>query len=141
MDRHTLNNTLNSAEVACVQSGVRFTQKRKNVLNTLLQAEKPLSAYEVAATYGELFGESIQIMSVYRMLDFLIQEDLVHKLSSLNKYITCSHILCDHEHNIPQFLICEQCEVVQEIGVKKNIIEALQQSVESAKFQLASPQL
>jgi len=80
-------------------------------------------------------------MSVYRMLKFLMQENLVHKLSLTNKYIACSHIACNHEHNIPQFLICDSCEQIQEVGVNKDIIQALRSSVENAEFSLNSPQL
>ena len=75
------------------------------------------------------------------MLEFLIKESLVHKLVSTNKYIACSHIACSHGHQVPQFLICDQCHHVSEVGVKKDIIDALQNSVENADFYLNSPEL
>ena len=132
---------LQRAEQSCRETGSQLTQKRKNVLQSLLNTSTPLSAYEVADNYRATFRESIPIMSVYRMLDFLMQENLVHKISSTKKYIACSHIACDHKHETPQFLICEQCHNVREISVKKSIIEALQESVSSIGFTLNSPQL
>jgi len=57
------------------------------------------------------------------------------------KYVACSHIACNHAHQIPQFLICDQCHQVREVGVEKAIINALQNSVEKADFYLNSPEL
>jgi Fur family zinc uptake transcriptional regulator len=42
---------------------------------------------------------------------------------------------------VPQFLICDQCHQVSEVGVQKEIIDALQISVENADFYLNSPEL
>tara|TARA_R110002050_G_scaffold1244_4_gene8586 strand:+ start:17674 stop:18141 length:468 start_codon:yes stop_codon:yes gene_type:complete len=136
-----LTHIIHKAEDTCVESGGRLTVKRKNILVALLSADMPQSAYEIADYYREAFSETIPVMSVYRMLDFLIKESLVHKLSSTNKYVACSHIACNHVHEIPQFLICDQCHHVREVGVKKDIIDALQNSVENADFYLNSPEL
>lgn len=135
------NNIIHKAEHSCVESGGRLTVKRKNILIALLSADTPQSAYEIADYYKEAFNETIPVMSVYRMLEFLMQESLVHKLSSTNKYVACSHIACNHVHEVPQFLICDQCHHVREVGVKKDIIDALQNSVENANFYLNSPEL
>ncbi len=129
------------AEAICQSAGVKLTAKRKNVLIILLHSEVPLSAYDLAEEYRGHFKESLPAMSVYRMLDFLTQENLAHKLTSTNKYIGCSHITCDHQHEIPQFLICDKCQNVSEIGVKKDIIKALNQSVKRVNFSLSSQQL
>jgi Fur family zinc uptake transcriptional regulator len=136
-----LNKIITKAENNCVDSGGKLTTKRKSILRLLLSIDMPLSAYEVADHYKDTFNETIPVMSVYRMLNFLMQENLVHKLSLTNKYVACSHIACDHAHQIPQFLICDECHNVREVGIKKDIIEALQSSVESADFYLNSPQL
>ena len=129
------------AERACSESGMRLTPKRRNVLLTLLRAESPLSAYELAAQYQVAFGEPIPTMSVYRILDFLVQVKLAHKLDTTNQYLACAHITCDHRHEVPQFLICDQCHGVDEIGVGKALVEQLKQSVERTGFQLKRRQL
>ena len=129
------------AERTCSESGLRLTPKRRNVLLTLLRAGAPQSAYELAARYLADFGESIPAMSVYRMLDFLVQVKLAHKLDTTNQYLACAHITCDHQHEVPQFLICDQCHGVAEIGVGKALVEQLKQSVERTGFQLKRRQL
>jgi len=96
---------IDRAEQLCRQNGTRFTVKRKRVLMSLLKSEKALSAYELIDLYTVEFGESMPAMSIYRILDFLEQEQFVHKLNLANKYVACSHITCDHAHDVPQFVI------------------------------------
>jgi Fur family transcriptional regulator, zinc uptake regulator len=137
----TVESIINHAERHCKSHGARLTDKRKQVLAGLLQSEKALSAYELADYFTEKLNQSIPAMSVYRILEFLQQEQLVHKLNLANKYVACSHISCDHDHDIPQFLICNECQKVKEISINKAMIDDLQQNVEDAGFHLASPQL
>ena len=80
-------------------------------------------------------------MTVYRILNFLQHEHLVHKLNSANKYVACAHITSDHAHAVLQFLICGQCQKVDEIRIDKSIIAELRKNVEHAGFHLASSQL
>ena len=129
------------AEQQCREHGSRLTQKRKQVLSGLLQSEKALSAYELMDYCKTQFGDNIPAMSVYRILNFLEGEHLVHKLNLANKYVACSHITCDHAHEVPQFLICRQCQRVKEINISKSTIIELNQNVEDAGFHLISPQL
>ena len=136
-----LKKIIQKAEDSCIESGGRLTVKRKNVLIALLSSDMPQSAYEISNYYKETFNEAIPVMSIYRMLKFLVKESLVHKLSSTKKYVACSHIACNHSHRVPQFLICDQCNQVSEVGVQKEIIDALQISVEKADFYLNSPEL
>ncbi|MFA5632909.1 MAG: transcriptional repressor [Porticoccaceae bacterium] len=132
---------IRKAEDFCREAGLRLTAKRKNVLAVLAASELPLSAYDVADHYRERFSDGIPVMSVYRMLDFLIEENLVHKLESSNKYLACSHIVCDHAHETPQFLICDHCQRVTEIAISNDTIEALRDSVAAVDFHLRGPKL
>ncbi len=136
-----LTAVLKRAKEICLQNEVKLTEKRENVLSALVQSQQAMSAYELAEKYRELFEQSIPAMSVYRILDFLAEMSLVHKLSSANKYIACSHISCCAEHQIPQFLICETCNTVTEIAVKSSVIEELTASVAKTGFTLANEQL
>ena len=129
------------AERLCQSHGTRLTEKRKQVLTGLISSEKALSAYELVDFCKIQLGQSIPVMSVYRILDFLQVENLVHKLSLTNKYVACSHIACDHAHEVPQFLICNRCGKVKEIGIKKSLIESLTTSVEQAGYFLNGSQL
>jgi len=129
------------AEQRCKTHGARLTNKRKQVLSGLLQSEKAFSAYELVDYCKSEFGEKIPPMSVYRILAFLQEEQLVHKLKLANKFVACIHIACDHAHGVSQFLICGQCQRVKEIAIKESTIDTLRQSVEEAGFHLLSPQL
>lgn len=141
MKQQQLNKIINKAEDICTHSGAKLTAKRKRILEILLQSKTPLSAYEVADEYSKTSETSMPPMSVYRILEFLESEQLVHKLSSTNKYVACSHIACDHSHEVPQFLICGRCQTVSEIAISRSIISELEQQVDKAGYKLVNSQL
>lgn len=136
-----VDSIIQHAEQHCKAHGTRLTVKRKQVLSGLIQSNKALSAYELIDFCKEHYRENMPAMSVYRILEFLEEEHLVHKLKLANKYVACAHISCDHAHGVPQFLICGECSTVKEISVKPSTIAELQTSVEDAGFTLVSPQL
>ncbi len=62
--------------------------------------------------------------TVYRALDFLLEQGLVHKLESLHAFVGCSHP--EHAHS-SQFLICSECGVVSEMdndSIKRSLRKA-----------------
>ena len=132
---------INQAEQRCKEQGVRLTEKRKQVLSGLLNSDTALSAYELADYCRNEYGHAIPAMSVYRILNFLQEQHLVHKLNLANKYVACAHISCNHDHGVPQFLICSKCQRVEEISVASATIDAIKRSVDEAGYQLVSPQL
>lgn len=136
-----VENIINHAEKRCQADGLRLTNKRKWVLSGLLQSDKALSAYELVDYCKDEYQQRLPAMSVYRILDFLQEEHLVHKLKLANKYVACAHITCDHSHAVPQFLICGECQKVKEISISQSIISALDKNIAQAGFQLVSPQL
>ena len=138
MDR--VQKIIDHAEQYCTAYGSHLTSRRKQVLSGLLQSEKAMSAYELTDFCKARLGEPIPVMTVYRILNFLQDEHRVHKLNSANKYVACAHITSDHAHAVQQFLICGQCQKVNEIRIDKSIIAELRKNVEHAGFHLASPQ-
>lgn len=136
----TATQVLKHAEQHCKQRGTRLTEKRKQVLAGLVKSKRALSAYELIDYCREQLGQQLPAMSVYRILEFLESEDLVHRLHLAKKYVACSHIACDHAHEVPQFLICNNCHAVEEISIKRSIIQSLKNSVGEAGYHLASPQ-
>jgi Fur family zinc uptake transcriptional regulator len=138
---HKIDISLQKAQSECNRSGLRLTDKRCKVLKILLQASEPMSAYDIADQFKYIFSESLSAMSAYRMLDFLMQANLVHKLETSNQYLACSHISCEHDHELPQFLICDQCHTVKEIGLGKQLLKELKVSIENTGFVLFSQQL
>lgn len=143
--KHTLNkNTqkiLQAAQKQCLKHDLRFTSKRSNVLQLMLHENKPLSAYDIMADYKTQYNQSISAVSVYRMLDFLIHAQLVHKLASSSQYIVCSHITCHHAHETPQLLICDTCHQVEEIGIGTLLTSELEANIAATGFKLQHQQL
>lgn len=141
MHRQELKKTLESAENHCHLRGTRFTRKRKVVLSALLQSNNALTAYELIDICKTEFGGSLPPMSMYRILDFLESEGLIHRLKIANRYVACVHINCDHKHAPPQFLICGRCYRVEEKDVARTTLGSLTKNVESAGFSLISNQI
>jgi len=132
---------INHAEQHCIGNGAKLTKKRKAVLLGLLQAKRAMTAYELSDYCSQELGETMPTMSVYRILDFLESQELIHKLKLANRYVACTHISCDHQHATPQFLICVNCYQVTEISIKESLIKALSKSVDTAGYTLVSPQI
>jgi Fur family zinc uptake transcriptional regulator len=135
------DSVLENAEKQCKENSSRLTPKRKKILQELLKSGKALSAYEIADRFQKKSKESIPTMSVYRILDFLEDENLVHKLNLANKYIACAHISCNHSHSIPQFLVCRICTKVSEISIDMETMKKIKKKVEEENFYLTKPQL
>mgnify|MGYP000748934031 CR=1 FL=1 len=111
MPKAVVSAVLQHAETLCQTRGVRLTQQRKKVLQLLCEADRPLGAYELLEQMRDQ-AKNPAPPTVYRALDFLLQQGLAHKLESLHAYIGCSHP--DHPHT-GQFLICSDCGEVNEV--------------------------
>ena len=136
-----LDSLLRAAEVSCSENGARLTQRRRQVLSALMQSSSPLSAYEVLDLCNRSTASAMPAMSVYRILDFLEQQLLVHRLSSSNKYVSCAHIACDHKHfQKTHFLLCEGCSSVEEVDATQEASDALEQMAKTVGFKLTAQQ-
>ncbi len=111
MNNKALEDVLQRAEALCHERGVRLTEQRKSVLKLLCASEKPLSAYELLDLMRGVVKNPAP-PTVYRALDFLLEQGLVHKLESLHAYVGCTHP--EHPH-ASQFLICDDCGEVSEV--------------------------
>ena len=123
------------------RKGISFTEKRQKILTILLNTEQALSAYDIVEVYQKEFEQSMPPMSVYRILDFLIEIGAVHKLESVNQFMACEHVACEHSHQKSQFLICDDCHSVQEVVLEDSVFRSLDSSVMDAGFSLKSMQL
>ena len=132
---------MTAAEQKCLQQGIRFTKRRKQVLSVLIEADVALSAYEIAERCNADSDSNMPAMSVYRILGFLQNQNLIHRLEIANKYVSCSHVTCSHEHGQSQFLICGGCRHVEEIYLSPDAVDALQMAASSVGFSAISPQL
>src|ERR1700676_4282437 len=78
------------AEQVCVRRAQKFTPIRRQVLQALLSSHRPLGAYEVIDELAKTMPRPAPI-TVYRALDFLMENGLVHRIESRNAYLACSH--------------------------------------------------
>jgi Fur family zinc uptake transcriptional regulator len=102
------------AEKVCERRAQKFTPIRRHVLQALLSSHRPLGAYEVIDELAKSMPRPAPI-TVYRALDFLMENGLVHRIESRNAFLACAH---DHDHDaaaMVAFLICEHCGSVGEI--------------------------
>lgn len=141
MKKQHVQRVIEQAKDHCARSGVRLTEKRERILKVLLVSEIPLSAYDIADSYKKSFGESMPAMTVYRILDFLEKEHLSHKLSSTNKYISCSLHSKSCAHEAPKFLICGKCNSAEEISISKAVMGELEKVALKAGYSLDESQL
>lgn len=103
---------LSHAESVCKQRAQKLTPIRRQVLEALLSSHRPLGADEVIDELAKSMPRPAPI-TVYRALDFLIGNGLVHRIESRNAYLACAH---DHDATtMIAFLICEHCGSVGEI--------------------------
>jgi Fur family transcriptional regulator, zinc uptake regulator len=122
------------AEKLCAARAQRLTPMRRNVLETLLASHKPLGAYEIME---RLAGNGRPApITVYRALDFLRNNDLVHRIESRNAFVACVH---HHAGDDPiVFLICERCGAVGE-APGGGVADALKASCRAAGFSSKTP--
>ena len=109
---HCVSHALAEAESNCTRQGLRLTTLRKRVLELVWQSHKPLGAYDILGVLSEADGRRAAPPTVYRALDFLLENGLVHRISSLNAFVGCSHP--EHAHQ-GQFLICRACSAAIEL--------------------------
>ena len=101
------------AERVCRDRGQKFTPIRRQVLEALSSSHSPLGAYEVIDALATHMARPASI-TVYRALDFLIENGLVHRIESRNAFLACAH---DHDAaSMVAFLICDRCGSVGEIA-------------------------
>lgn len=109
---HCVSSALAEAATICMRQGVRLTALRKRVLELVWQSHKPLGAYDILAELSEQDGRRAAPPTVYRALDFLLENGLVHRIASLNAFIGCVHP--EHPHQ-GQFMICRNCHTAIEL--------------------------
>lgn len=141
MNQVKLETIIQAARVACKNTNKDLTKNRQRVLEVLLQAKEPVSAYELRDLCNLSVELPIRAMSVYRVLDFLESMKLVHKLNFASKYIACKSLtgVCEHQSSI--FLTCKSCQKIEEIDATYNTFQPLHNEIEASGFSIKSSQL
>ena len=127
---HCVSHALSAAEQVCARDGVRFTTLRKRVLELVWQSHKPLGAYDILETLSRDDGRRAAPPTVYRALDFLQEQGLVHRIASLNAFVGCADP--SHRHS-GHFLICRHCNTAIELDAEA-IDSAIRQAAEGRGF-------
>jgi Fur family zinc uptake transcriptional regulator len=124
-------NAVAAALDLCRQKGIALTPSRLRILEILSREGRPLGAYDLIERVGEATGKHPAPISIYRALDFLLENSLIHRLASRNAYLACGH---GHAPEIPMaFLICEVCGDVVET-TSEELRGSLRELAAQAKF-------
>ena len=110
--RRAIEAHLDAAARTCLGQGAQLTELRRLVLELVLQAEAPATAYQLLDRL-KATRKGAAPPTVYRALDFLIEQKLIHKVERLNAFVACNEAV-PHDHPV-QFLICRRCGNVAEI--------------------------
>ena len=82
-------------------------------LNIIKKSKKNLSAYQILDKFQKI--KKVQPTTVYRSLDFLIKQGIIHKSISNKTFMLCSH---SHKHNYEHntlLAICKRCGSTEEL--------------------------
>ncbi len=108
---HDAKGFVRAVEHASEERGLGLTPLRREVLELVAAARKPVKAYDLLDMLREKHGNAAP-PTVYRALDFLLQHGFIHKLESINAFVSCHHPA--EAHQVP-FLICDSCSNAQEV--------------------------
>lgn len=110
-----LEAALASAEASCLVRGAQMTPLRRQVLTLIIGARQPVGAYALLDQLRAIRAGAAP-PTVYRALDFLLEQGLIHRLERLNAFVACDHQHHGHAHDHPhQFLICRGCRTSAEV--------------------------
>ncbi len=134
---HCVSDALDAATTLCTERGARLTPLRKQVLELIWQSHKPLGAYAILDQLAAKATKPVAPPTVYRALDFLLEQKLIHRIGALNAYIGCPHP--DH-HHASHFLLCDDCGRAEEIH-SKSVSRSIQKAASEAGFTVQSQSL
>lgn len=132
---HCIDDALQSAEVLCAERGVRLTPIRKRVLELVWASHRPLGAYAILDKLTEE-GHKPAPPTVYRALEFLLEQGLVHRIASLNAFLGCVHPSKKH---LACFFLCQQCNNAEELQHSESLQQELQQRAANTGFLIRQP--
>jgi Fur family transcriptional regulator, zinc uptake regulator len=126
-----LKSAIKAAKLHCDVLGLRLTPLRERVLELVWQSHEPVKAYDILDELKQGHSSSAP-PTVYRALDFLQEQGLVHKIESLNAYVGCGD---PKEIHSGQFFICHDCGTVAELD-DEDIRELIQKKAKRFGFKV-----
>ena len=106
-----VTSALKAAEIRCA-NGPALTESRRRVLEIIWESHRPIGAYDILDRMAAE-GRPAKPPTVYRALNFLLEQGLVHKLETLNAFIGCG--ASEADGHTAQFLICRDCNMALEL--------------------------
>ena len=106
-----IDRALDCAAQLCEKRGARLTELRREVLALVWRGHEPVGAYAILDALRRTHSNAAP-PTVYRALDFLIEQGLIHRLASMNAYMGCAR---PDEPHVSQFLICAGCGTTAEL--------------------------
>ncbi|WP_411727275.1 transcriptional repressor [Methyloglobulus sp.] len=124
-----VSEALGVAEHLCVVRGVQLTPIRHQVLGLIWDSHKAVKAYDLLDRIKPL-QNAAKPATIYRALDFLIEQGLIHRVESLNAFVGCS---CSGQQHEQLLLICKHCNEVEERPATE-VMQALSHELDQAGF-------
>lgn len=124
-----VSEALDTAEQLCVVRGVQLTPIRHQVLSLIWESHKAVKAYELLDRFKPI-KNAAKPATIYRALDFLIEQGLIHRVESLSAFVGCR---CSGHQHEQLLLICKQCHEVEERSATE-VMSALAQEIKQAQF-------
>ena len=101
------------------QKGFRVTLPRVQVLRILALSHKPMTAYAIHQEIAAM-GSSVDVVTVYRILDTLKSLHLVHHVGLTDGYVACR--LEDTHESDSELIVCSDCGKVTELEIPQEIL-------------------
>ena len=95
--------------------GYKVTNPRRQVLEVLEKAEKPISPYDIQRLLKEK-GKYLNHVTIYRILDLFCSLNLAHKVLSSGGFVKCS---LGDKKGCHRFVVCRRCGAIQEFADKE----------------------
>lgn len=120
---------ITTAEELCASRGVQLTPIRHKVLELIWTSHKAVKAYDLLDLIRPT-NDAAKPATVYRALDFLLEQGLIHRVESLNAFVGCRSSGTQHDQLL---LICTACHNVEERAAL-NVFVALANEMQLAAF-------
>lgn len=124
-----IHDAITVAEHLCTSRGVQLTPIRHKILELIWNSHRAIKAYDLLDQIRPI-NDAAKPSTVYRALDFLLEQGLIHRVESLNAFVGCRSSGTLHDQLL---LICTACHNVEERSAP-NVFLALADETKNAAF-------
>jgi len=132
-----LTRAIENARAIFAAKNLNLTPLREEIYRQILTAHTAQGAYQIRDHLNRS-GRNVAPITIYRILDLLLEAGLIHRLESQNTYYACFQ---SHKNSTSIVaLICQQCGTVAEL-VDENIEKLMGLLEKNADFTMANRML